>query len=133
MAESAAHNAKTKYDRERIWITINEYDLKIQSLEDMITKLGLWIRQLETPNTWFNVRSYGAAMVYIANGRANEFSPRYLDNIRDLLYTENMDVWLYDWMNKQWLNPHTYNVEVEYVDCVKIDEYDDYTSAQVLY
>ena len=24
-------------------------------------------------------------------------------------------------------------VEVEYVDCVKIDEYDDYTSAQVLY
>lgn len=133
MAESAAHNAKTKYDRERIWITINEYDLKIQSLEDMITKLGLWIRQLETPNTWFNVRSYGAAMVYIANGRANEFSPRYLDNIRDLLYTENMNVWLYDWMNKQWLNPHTYDVEVEYVDCVKIDECEDYTSAQVLY
>ena len=133
IAEQAMHNAKYKYDKERLIISINEYDLKIQILNDLDKKLGLWIRQLETPNTWFNVRSYGAAMVYIANGRAGEFSPTYTDNIRDLVYTDDTNVWLYDWEHKEWLSPYTYEIDIEYVDSVKIDECDDYSTNRVLY
>ena len=133
IAEQHMVDAKTKYDKEHLMITINEFDKKIQILEDFISKLTLWTRQLETPNTWFNVRSYGAAMVYIANGRANEFSPMFINNIRDLIYVPDMNVWLYDWENKQWLDPKTYEVEIEYVDGVKIDECDGYVTDQVLY
>lgn len=132
-AEAAVHQAKTIHEREVALIRLDSYDRRIAKLEDEIDRFDKLKRQLEKPTTWFNVRSYNAALVYIANGRADKFSPTFISNIRDLLYTDKVDVFLYDWEHKEWLDPSTYDMSIQMVDNVKIDECDDYTTNRVLY
>ena len=132
-AEYALEHAKTIYEREYYIELIDSYDRKIARAQELIDRLTLYIRQLEKPTTWFNVRSFEATLVYIANGRADKFSPHFVSNIRDLIYTDKVDVFLYDWEHKHWLDPSTYEMETEFVDAVKIDECDDYTTNRVLY
>lgn len=133
MAEHELNKAETVYSRE-YWIgVIDEYDRKIQQYEEYMKRLELYIRQLETPTTWFNVRSYDATLVYIANGRADQFSPAVVSNIRDLLYTDKLDVFLYDWEHKVWLDPSTYSISSEIINSIKINECDDYKTNRVLY
>ncbi len=126
-------NAKTVYEREQALIRLDAIDKRIEKLVEKQERMDRYIRQLEKPTTWFNVRSYNAALVYIANGRADKFSPHFVSNIRDLLYTDKVDVFLFDWENKEWLDPSTYDMTTEIVDNVKIDECDDYTTNRVLY
>lgn len=132
-AEHALSQATTVYEKERCIEQIEKIDRRINRLKEYRARLELYKRQLETPSTWFNVRSFNAALVYIANGRADRFSPHFVSNIRDILYTDKVDVFLYDWEHKLWLDPKTYEMETEIVDNVKIGEYDDYTTNRVLY
>lgn len=132
-AEEALDNAKTKHDKEVCIFNLERIDRQIKKEQDFQDKLELMMRQLETPNTWFNVRSYGASLVYIANGRADRFSPTFINNIRDIAYSDKVDVWLYDWEHHQWLDPSTYESSYELIDNIKIDESDDYKTNRVLY
>lgn len=133
MAEYDLANADTIYEKEFYIEKIEEYDRKIKKHDDFISRLNTYIKQLETPTTWYNVRSYEATLVYIANGRADQFSPSFVSNIRDLPYTNKLNVFLYDWEHKMWLDPNTYTISMELVDNVKIDEHDDYTTNRVLH
>lgn len=132
-AEYGLEHATTIYEREYYLGLIDAYDRKIEKSQNLINRLNLYIRQLEKPTTWFNIRSYDAALVYIGNGKADNFSPHIVNNIRDLLYTDKVDVFLYDWEHKQWLDPSTYEMTTELVDAVKIDECDDYSTNRVMY
>jgi len=132
-AEYAIENSKTKYEREIYIAKLEECDMDIKKYQERRKRLELMIRQLETPTTWYNVRSYEASLVYIANGRADKFSPTFIDNISDLVYTDKLNVYLYDWEHKQWLSPDTYEIDIEYVDNIALDNHDDYVSNKVLY
>lgn len=132
-AEIAVIQAKTKYEREVALNRLDAYDRRIAKLNDEITRMNICKRQLEKPTTWFNVYSFNTSLVYIANGRADRFSPQFISNIRDLVYADKIDVFLYDWEHKEWLDPSTYELSTELVDNVKINEYDDYSTNRVLY
>ena len=106
--------------------------LKIKALDNRIGRWTRNLRQLEFPSTWFNVVSYDAALVYIDNGRANQFSPVIVHNVRDAIYTDELGVYIYDWEHKHWLDPSTYTITKEIVDDIRFDEYDNYDSKQVL-
>lgn len=118
---------------DRIKRDIDKYTLLQKAASDKRARMERYIYQLETPTTWFNVVTYDATLVYIANGRADKFSPTVVPNIRDLVYTDKLEVHLYDWEHKQWLDPSTYTVTTEMVDNVKIDECGDFSTNRVLY
>ena len=133
LAENSLTNAVSVYDREYWLEKIDSYDREIQKYDDLIKRMDLYIKQLETPTTWFNVRAYEDTLVYIANGRVDQFSPEIISNIRDLQYSDKLDVFLYDWEHKMWLDPSTYNVSMQMIDNIKIDEHDDYSTNRVLH
>ena len=108
--------------------------LKKQKQEEMITRMTEYLTQLETPTTWHNVRSYEAALVYIQNGRADQFSPSCIYDCKDLLYTNKLSVFLYDWEHKCWIDPSMYTIDTSYMTrTIENDCYDDYATEQVLY
>ena len=130
--ERLAH-ATTISERLELIDTIDILKRRITDCVENIKRFERMIVQLESPNTWFNIRSYDTALVYIANGRANTFSPAFIDNIRDIIYTNKLEVWLYDFENNCWVDPSTYTISTEMVDNVTIDECDDYSTNRVLY
>ena len=125
--------ATTDFEKQRLSDYIEIDSINIDSCREDIKRMERMIFQLESPTTWFNVRSYDATLVYIDNGRADTFSPAYVSNIRDVLYTKDLEVWLYDLDNKQWLDPSTYYFTLEMVDNVQIDNAEDYSTNKVLY
>ena len=120
------------YARKQIMAQINDLTIKRTSAEEKAKKFKDLAEHPENATTWFNVTSYDTAMVYIDNGRAKEFSPIFTDNIRDLLYTDKLGVFIYDWENKHWVDPSTYTITIEMNDGVKLDERDDYETDDVL-
>lgn len=133
MAEQSLREAETIYEKEECAERVEAYDRELERLGEFRKRLDLYIRQLETPTTWYNVRSYEASLVYISNGRADKFSPSFISNIRDLPYSEKLEVFLYDWEHKYWIDPNTYEIDTVMVNGVKIDEHDDYSTNRVLY
>lgn len=107
--------ATTTYEKRRLQSQIDNLLLRQRYYQDYIKRLDLYLEQLETPTTWYNVRSYDAAMVYIDNGRAyliKTFNP----HIQDISYDTNIQVRMYDWEKKEWIDPNTYTVEVDIED-----------------
>ena len=77
-----------------------------------------YLKQLEYPTTWYNVRTYETAMVYITNGRAPRDISR-VTNIRNIPYTDKLKVYIYDWEHHYWVDPAEYTVTVEVIDSVQ--------------
>lgn len=120
------------YQRKNIRAQITELEYKRDMSNERAKMFEDLIAQPENATTWFNVLSKDAALVYIDNGRASTFSPFFIDNIRDLVYTDDLDVYLYDWENKVWVDPSTYTVSINMEDGLKLDERDDYETDNVL-
>ena len=82
-----------------------EYELEYQK------RLNSYIQEPETATTWHSVYSYDDTLSYIDNGRAkNNNIPTFIPNIRDIPYTDDLDVFVYDWEHKMWLSPSTYTI-----------------------
>lgn len=111
---------------------IDSLNYKIQSEIQFQERMSSMILQLEQPTTWFNVHSYEAAQIYISNGRAITY-PTLSPNIRDLSYSNKLNVFIYDWENKCWVNPNSYIITTNMIDNVQIDEYDTYNTNRVMY
>lgn len=124
--------ATTDYERERI---INQIDSIQRGKEHEIEfqkRMDSYIKQLESPTTWYNVRAYEDALVYIANGRA-KLSHSFMSNIGDIPFTDKLELYIYDWEHKCWINPNMYSVSTNMVNAVKIDECDSYSTNNVLH
>ena len=121
-----------RYEYKKQVVKIQECEYNIKKCSDMIERMSHMIYQLEGKTTWFNVISKDAAMIYIDDGHADRFSPSFISNIRDLIYTDKVDVYLYDWEHKLWIDPSTYSISTNFEDGIKIDECDDYTTDRVL-
>ena len=122
----------TEFDRQKILNEIDSLERKLAYEQEYQKRLESYIQHLEPPTTWYNVRAYEDTLVYIANGRA-KISPSFISNIRDIPFTDKLNVFLYDWEHKCWLSPDLYTVETNMVDAVKICEYDDYKTNNVLH
>jgi len=129
----AYSQAKTIHEKEVALLNVDKEKRKMQREQEYQKRMEQYSRQLETPTTWYNVHSYEASLVYISNGRADRFSPSFVSNIRDVVYSNELEVFLYDWQHKKWLDPSSYDVSIKMVDNVRIDENDDYTTNRVLH
>ena len=125
-------NEEDYYERKKIFGEISDLEIKEKMCENTIARMKELLFQPEGMTTWYNVGSHDAALVYIDNGRAEKFSPIFVSNIRDICYDDKMNVFLYDWENKHWVDPSTYTITYEIVDGVKIDERDNYTTDNVM-
>ena len=130
--EEAIINADTEFQREEYIFELENVNAKLDMMNGNVERWKRYLRQMESPSTWFNVVSYDAALVYIDNGRADQFSPAVVHNVRDAIYTDDVNVLIYDWEHKHWLDPSSYTIEKEIVDNIRFDEYDGFNSKTVL-
>lgn len=121
-----------RYEYKRFLIQMDGVKDEMEKQHELANRMNRMIYQLEGKTTWFNVISNDAALIYIDNGRADKFSPTFVPNIRDLVYTHRVDLYMFDWEHKQWIDPSTYTVTFDYEDGVKLDERDDYTTDNVM-
>ena len=121
-----------RYEYTRYIIRMSEVRDRKKANEKLVERMNQMIYQLEGKTTWFNVISNDAALIYIDNGCADKFSPTFIPKIGDLLYTNALDLYLYDWEHKHWIDPSTYSVSYNVENGVKIDECDDYTTDRVM-
>lgn len=124
---------KTQYEHDRIVDQIVHYELKRKQLLDFIDRMDYYINNPESPTYWFNVITDDAAMVYINNGRAKTTTSTYTENIRDLPYTDKLDVFLYDWEHKEWIDPSLYTITTNMVDGINFDNPDSFKTVSVLH
>ena len=122
-----------KYKKQELLIEYEDLVLKRNRETSYIRMLEENFVQLEQPTTWYNVTAYEDTRVYIDNGRAKIQSQNIKDNIRDLLYSDKLQVYLYDWENKMWLDPSTYTIQTHELDKVTLETYDDYTIDDILH
>ena len=123
--------ATTESDKERIQDEILHQQQKLAYEIAFQARMDSYMVQLEPPTTWYNVRAYEDAMIYISNGRA-KVSPTFHKNVRDLLYTDDLQVYLYDWEHKHWIDPSLYTITSDVQDYVSLDQAADYTTKNVM-
>lgn len=127
----ALSEAKTEYERQQIYLEIEDTRLKITYWNDYAERMKECAEQLEAPTTWYNVRAYDDALVYINNGRA-QLSKTFIPHVQDIPYSDQIKVMLYDWDAKKWVDPILYSITTSTEDNVAIDPYTDASTNNVL-
>lgn len=122
-----------EYKKQLLGFQIDSLMLKSRNNTNRSKDLMNYITELEHPTTWYNVHSHDAAVIYITNGRAQSTFPYAYDDIKDIPYTEKLNVFLYDYNNKEWLDVNSYTITPVVVDNIGADAKGDYTSSNVLY
>ena len=122
----AATDADEKF---KYKLMIEDDDLKIDYTKSFIERLTDYIKQPENPTTWYNLYAYDDAITYINNGRAHM---SHIPRVKDIIYTNKINVMMYDWEHKHWLNPNDFNVSVTTIESA-LDNRDDYKTSDVQY
>ena len=129
--QNAVINAQTDEERKIAQDALAAYEKIFNDLTEEAQRAVVRRRDLETPTTWYNVRAYEDAMTYINNGRAKTFRTLQVD-IRDIPFTDQLEIRLYDWKHQQWIDPDNYLITVHTVDGVQIDPVNIYKTDNVL-
>lgn len=124
--------AETEEERIQLKIELEDFDLKLEREKDFRARMETYIQQPQIPTTWYNVYAYDDAIIYINNGRAKRMSTPII-NRRDLLYTDAIEVRMYDWEHKAWLNPNDFTISVTTVDGSNFNAKDTYLTNNVQY
>lgn len=112
--------AETLHDKQAIKLQIEDCGYKIKYWKDFESRMEEYLIQLESPTTWYNVRAYDDALVYINNGRAH-LSRTFIPHIQDLPYSDQLQVLLFDWDAKEWINPSLYTITTDTENDISID------------
>lgn len=123
--------AETEQRRQEIRLEIEDMQLKYQYWADYTNRMDEYLKQLECASTWYNIRAYDDALVYINNGRAH-LARTFQPYIMDVAYADKLNVLLYDWEKKEWVNPTVYSIETTTNDNVSIDPVTDANTDNVL-
>ena len=126
-------NTSDNYEKSMLMIELDSLILKRDSESEHVEMLSGYIKQLEPPTKWYNVHAYEDALVYISNGRAKLHSSAYINNVRDIPFNDKLNVFIYDWEHKMWINPSSYNVSINKLDSVTLETFDDYEINNVLH
>ena len=110
-------HAETEPERQMWLLRYEDSLLKLSNTKEFAARLTYMIEQPEPKSTWYNVRSYEAAMVYMNNGRS-VLSQTYLPNISFIEPIDAVNLYVYDWENKYWINPEYYTINITTVDGV---------------
>lgn len=129
--EAAKERATDQTEKDKIQAKIDHLKNQNKELERHIHKVQYMYDELEKPTSWFNVVSNDAAMVYIDNGKAILGDPYIRHDVRDLVYTDKMDCFLYDEENHVWISPELYSVSTTIENGVAVDVSDDYKTNTV--
>jgi len=113
-------------------IEMERYQIDHRQQIEAKDRFKSYLNHLEPPTDWHNIRAYEDALVYIQNGRAN-LSHTFLSSIKDIPFNPKMNVFIFDWENKVWLNPNHYNVELRWEDDVRINQHADYMTKHILH
>ena len=124
--------AETDEEYRRYLLQYENYSLKAKQLDNFVKRLEYMIEQPEQPTTWYNVYSYNATEVYVHNGRSKPMSS-FIPNVNYLTFTDKVDVFIYDWEHKMWIDPTLYSVSVTIVDGVKFNQPDNFKTDTVPY
>lgn len=130
ITQTAYAEATDPNRRFELKLRIEDITVKIEYFETFIKRLEDYINQPESPTTWYNLYAYDDAITYINNGRA---TMTHIPRVRDLTYTDRIEVQLYDWEHKCWLNPSDFTITVDTIDGSRLDNYDDYKTDDVQY
>lgn len=112
--------AESESERDRILLLIEKTQYDIKSEIEFRDKMKTLVQQLEPPTKWYNVRAYDDTLVYIDNGRASR-SYSFREYISDMVYSDKLEVFVYDWEHKQWLNPSLFEITKTYEDGLVMD------------
>ena len=118
-------------EKDRIQAQIDHLKMENISLEQRIKKVQYLYDELEKPTSWFNVVSNDAAMIYIDNGKAVMADAYIKHDIRDLIYTDKIDCFLYDQEHHVWISPELYTVSTEVENQMNVDVSGDYKTDNV--
>ena len=124
-------NKKYTEDIKTLQHTIEKVKRRKANVENTIERIKSYLDEQEHATTWFNVVSYEAAKTYMDNHRT-VLPPTYRFDMRDIPYTDDMKVYLFDWEHNRWIDPSTYTVVKNIVDHEDLDVYDDYKTSDVL-
>jgi len=127
----ALQHATTKAEKDEIKIQIENAQMKMKYYDDNVKRFKLYLEQLETPTTWYNVISYEAALTYINNGRAY-ISHVYRPHIQDLMYSDQVQIRLYDMDTQSWIDSNLYTVDETIEDGLLFDHYHEFDTNDVL-
>ena len=116
--------------RQKILAKIERLEYQNIQLKNQAEKYQYMIYELEKPTSWFNVHSYESAIIYTQNGRSVK-SISMVDNVRDLLYTDKLEVYMYDKDNHVWLNPNDFEITITYETDINIDNPNDFKTGKV--
>lgn len=125
--------ATTRYDKDYFYRKIEDCDQKMLYWNRYIERMKYHIRNLENPTTWYNVGSYNTALVYINNGKAKCVSNSFVECVTDIPYTDELELYMYDYQNHEWIQPSDYTVTTNIVDGVRFDNPDDFATNNVLH
>lgn len=106
------------------------YNYKYEYYSEFVKRLDYMEAEQEKPSTWYNVRSFDAAAVYMTNGRAKA---TFIPNVSYLTFTDKVDVFIYDWEHKMWLDSNSYTMTLTKVDGARFHESDAYGTEAVQY
>ena len=116
--------------RQKILAKIERLEYQNIQLKNQAEKYQYMIYELEKPTSWFNVHSYESAIIYTQNGRSVK-SISMVDNVRDLLYTDKLEVYMYDKDNHVWLDPKDFEITITYETDINIDNPNDFKTGKV--
>ena len=129
--EQEAYEHETdEYERLMIQLRIEDTELKIDYTKSFIERLTDYITQPESKTTWYNLYAYDDAITYINNGRAKMV---HMPRIKDIIYSDKIEVRMYDWENKHWLNPNDFTITLNTIDHSTLDNHDVYETNFVQY
>ena len=123
--QKAYDNAETDAERTQAKINLDECDLHITYQTNFQKRLMKYIQQPEFATTWYNVNVYDDAMLYINNGRA-KMARIPIKNIRDITMTDQLEIWMYDWEHKVWLDTNDFDISINTVNNTNFNTKDVY-------
>ena len=129
--KKAVEDAKTELEHAIAVNNLNEFEANMHEYVYRAQWLMAHRRDLETPTTWYNVNAYDDALVYISNGRAKTFRS-FSPHIQDISYNDNLEILLYDWEHRVWIDPNLYTIEMNVENGLQIDPVNDYQTNNVL-
>lgn len=129
--EAQKEREKDQTEKDRIQAQIDHLKMQNNELAYRIRRVQYMYDELEKPTSWFNVVSNEAAMIYIDNGKALLVDAYMKHDIRDLVYTDKIECFIYDQQHHVWISPSLYTISTEVENQMNVDVSNNYKTNNV--
>lgn len=120
----------TPYRLQEIQIMLEALQIRITDYGEKVNRYKEYLTHMDYKSMWYNIPTYESSLVYINSGRA-KIQSSFITSIKDIPYTDDLEVFLYDWEHKEWIDPDDYTVTANVLDEAKVEPYADYKTSNV--